>query len=142
MWTYLRAEQRAKRWVPYAVSVGEQVVGMTCFLNIVAEASRVEIGGTWFNPSAQGGLANPASKLLMIERAFGWGAERVEFKTDARNGQSRAALKKLGATEEGVLRRHQRRPDGSLRDTVYFSILREEWGWVREGLDARLGKHP
>jgi RimJ/RimL family protein N-acetyltransferase len=138
LWRFLQHEQRARRWVPYTVKIGAEIVGMTCFMAIVPEHARVEIGGTWYRPDAQGQRTNPASKHLMLSQAFSAGAERVEFKTDARNGRSRAALKKLGALEEGVLRRHQRRPDGSLRDSVYFSILAEEWGFVRETLTLRL----
>lgn len=139
LWKFLRAEQKAHRWIPYVVTLAGRCVGMTAFMAIAPDHQRVEIGGTWFRSDAQGQSANPASKHLMLTQAFMAGAERVEFKTDARNGRSRAALKKLGAIEEGVLRRHQRRPDGTLRDSVYFSILAEEWSFVREGLDARLG---
>ena len=87
---------------------------------------------------AQGTAINPAAKLALLDNAFAQGAERVEFKTDALNAQSRAALTKLGATFEGIHRRHMRRPNGTMRDSAYFSIIREEWPDVRANLEGRL----
>jgi N-acetyltransferase len=81
---------------------------------------------------------NPACKLLMFRHAFDCGAERVELKTDALNERSRAAILKLGAQFEGVHRRHMRRRDGTLRDTAWYSVLREEWPDVKARLEARL----
>jgi N-acetyltransferase len=75
---------------------------------------------------------------LLIGHAFACGAERVELKTDALNAQSRAAMLKLGAVFEGVHRKHMRRADGSLRDTAWFSVVREDWAGVKAGLEARL----
>lgn len=139
---WLLRERSAGRWIPHAVislSAG-RVVGQSCYLNMRPHDSGVEIGGTWYMRDAQGGAVNPASKLLLLEHAFNSGAERVEFKTDALNAQSRAALTKLGASFEGVHRRHMRRPDGSWRDSAYFSIIRDEWPGVRARLEARLEK--
>lgn len=116
--------------------------GSTSYLNIAPEHSRVEIGYTWYLPDAQGTDVNPASKLLMLGNAFQSGAERVELKCDARNAHSRAAILKLGAVEEGTLRRHMRISNGHIRDTVYYSVLREEWPKVRAGLEARLESPP
>lgn len=95
--------------------------------------------GTMLTPPFQGGACNPEAKLLLMDRAFAvLGAGRVQFKVDARNARSRAAMRKLGATEEGTLRRYQVRPDGTARDSVVFSVLPEEWPTVRAGLVARL----
>ena len=138
LWAFLRREQKARRWAPYVVSIAGEAVGMTCYMAIEPAHDRVEIGGTWYARRAQGGLVNPSAKRLMLERAFDAGAARVEFKTDALNAASRAALTRLGAVEEGGFRSHMRRPDGSRRDTVYFSILRDEWPNLRAGLDARI----
>ncbi len=131
-------EHGAGRWIIHAVRVGGAYVGQTCYLNIRPADSGVEIGGTWYAASHQGGATNPACKRLMIGHAFESGAERVELKTDALNARSRAAILKLGTTFEGIHRHHMRRPDGSWRDTAWYSVLREEWPGVKAGLDARL----
>lgn len=123
---WLREEQRAGRWIPHAViSANGAIVGQSCYLAIRPEHSGVEIGGTWYARGAQATAINPAAKLLLIGHAFACGAERVEFKTDALNAQSRGALAKLGASFEGVFRRQMRRPDGTMRDNAYFSVIRE-----------------
>lgn len=136
---WLMEEQTAGRWIAHAVIAPPgEIVGQSCYLAIRPHDSGVEIGGTWYRREAQGTATNPAAKLLLIDHAFACGAERVEFKTDALNTQSRAALTKLGATFEGIFRRQMRRPDGSMRDNAYFSIIREEWAEVRARIEARL----
>jgi N-acetyltransferase len=136
---WLLAEQAAGRWLVHVVvDTTGAIVGQTCFLALRPDHSGVEIGGTWYGPAAQGTAVNPAAKRLLLSHAFSCGAERVELKTDARNARSRAAILKLGATFEGVFRQHMRRPDGTWRDTAWFSILREEWPGVKAGLDLRL----
>jgi RimJ/RimL family protein N-acetyltransferase len=135
----LSAQKRGDEIV-YAVrrvSTGS-LAGSTSFLNIVPEHKRAEIGFTWYARSAQGSEVNPGAKLLLFAHAFASGANRVELKCDARNARSRAAILKLGATQEGILRHHMVMPDGHLRDTVYFSVLAEEWPQVRARLEARL----
>ena len=114
------------------------LVGSTRFMEIVPEHKRAEIGWTWYTPAAQASTINPECKLLMLTHAFDAGANRVELKTDARNARSQAAIAKLGAKREGILRAHMVMPDGHIRDTVYFSIIRSEWPEVRAGLEARL----
>jgi RimJ/RimL family protein N-acetyltransferase len=139
-------EHAAGRWQIYSVVTlgssgmtgADPIIGQTCFLNIRPDHSGVEVGGTWYAPQAQGGLINPACKLLMLGHAFACGAERVELKTDAENARSRAAILKLGATFEGVFRRHMRRMDGTWRDTAWYSVLRDEWPAVQAGLRQRL----
>ncbi len=114
------------------------VVGASGYCAVDPPNAMAEIGATWYVRDAQGTAVNPACKLLLLGHAFACGAERVEFKTDARNARSRAAIAKLGATFEGILRRRHRTQGGRLRDTAYFSILAEEWPAVKAGLTARL----
>jgi len=134
------AEQAAGRWLLHAVLAPDgRAVGQSCFLNMRSEHGSVEIGGTWYGADARGTSINPAAKRLLIGNAFACGAERVELKTDALNTRSRRAMEKLGLVFEGVHRRHMRRPDGSWRDTAWYSVIREEWPAMRELLDARLG---
>jgi N-acetyltransferase len=101
--------------------------------------SVAEIGSTWYAASAQRTAINTEAKLLLLGHAFeALGLNRVALKTDIRNDRSQAAIERIGGVREGVLRAHMIRPDGSLRDTVYFSILAPEWPRVRERLSARL----
>ncbi|WP_084038316.1 GNAT family N-acetyltransferase [Demequina sp. NBRC 110053] len=126
---------------PWAVVDAEsgRAVGMTTYVNIDEPNRRVEIGWTWLARAVHGTAVNPASKLLLLERAFeALDCIAVELRTDRRNAQSRAAIAKLGARQDGILRRHRIMPDGHLRDTVVFSIVADEWPAVREGLRARL----
>ncbi len=123
---------------PWAIVVGGRAVGMTTYMNIDAETPRVEIGSTWMAVSAQGSGVNPAIKLLMLERAFDeLGCVAVEFRTSWHNRQSRDAIERLGAKQDGVLRSHQYYK-GTLRDVVVYSIIEPEWPAVRRGLAARL----
>lgn len=101
-----------------------------------------EIGNTWLTPAARGGQVNLESKLLLLTHAFdSWGVRRVTLRADARNQRSRAAIERLGAVSDGVRRAHSRGLDGAVRDTAFYSILREEWPAVqvriREQLAAR-----
>jgi RimJ/RimL family protein N-acetyltransferase len=116
----------------------DAIVGSTSYLNIVPSDARVEIGFTWYVPEAQGGPVNPECKYLLLQNAFAAHYNRVEFKTDAKNAHSRAALTKLGAKEEGALRGHMWMPQGYFRDSVYFSVLADEWPDVKARLEARL----
>jgi N-acetyltransferase len=118
-----------------------EVYGSTSYLAIDLANRRLEIGATWLTPAFQRTAANTEAKLLLLAHAFDvLGCNRVEFKTDHLNARSRAAIRRLGALEEGALRAHMVRPDGTLRDSVYFSILRSEWPAVREGLLQRLAR--
>jgi RimJ/RimL family protein N-acetyltransferase len=115
------------------------VVGMTTYLNAEPDGPRVEIGATWTARSAQRTGVNAESKLLLLTHAFDvLGCIAVEFRTHWHNLQSRTAIARLGAKQDGVLRNHRRMPDGSLRDTVVFSIIDSEWPAVRNGLRHRL----
>jgi len=134
------AEQAAGRMLPFTVRrVGGPAVGMTTYMNIELDVPRLEIGSTWTAASAQRTVVNPESKLLLLGHAFETlGCLAVEFRTHWHNRQSRAAIERLGAKQDGVLRNHRRLPDGSLRDTVVYSITDREWPAVRAGLRARL----
>ncbi len=114
------------------------LVGSTSYLAITPRDAKLEIGATWYAAHAQGSAVNPECKYLLLENAFRAGYNRVEFKTDSKNARSRAALKKLGAVEEGTLRGHMWMPQGYFRDSVYFSILAAEWPAIRAALENRL----
>jgi RimJ/RimL family protein N-acetyltransferase len=117
------------------------VVGESTYCNVEPEVPRVEVGYTWTAQSAQRTGVNAESKLLLLTHAFEeLGCLAVEFRTHWHNHQSRTAIARLGAKQDGVLRNHRRMPDGSLRDTVVFSILDTEWPAVRSGLRYRLDR--
>jgi len=115
------------------------VIGSTRFGNADHAHRRVEIGWTWIAPPWQRSAVNTEAKWLMLRHAFEvMGCRRVELKTNAINARSRAAILRIGATEEGTLRQHMIQPDGSSRDSVYFSIIDGEWPAVQERLLKRL----
>ncbi|QTE28372.1 GNAT family N-acetyltransferase [Pengzhenrongella sicca] len=119
-----------------------QILGMTTYLAPDAANRRLEIGSTWNARSAQRTGTNTESKLLLLGHAFDeLDCIAVEFRTHWLNQQSRAAIARLGAKQDGVLRSHSVLADGSLRDTVVFSIIASEWPAVRAGLRARLAAH-
>lgn len=142
------ALQESGSMVPFTTRLNDpttgepgKIIGMTTYMNIDASLPRVEIGSTWNAASAQGSGTNPDSKRLLLSHAFETlGCVAVEFRTHWMNMQSREAIARLGAKQDGVLRSHMRMADGSLRDTVVFSILSGEWPMVRNGLDLRLAK--
>lgn len=125
-------------WAVRRLDTG-RVVGMTTFCNIDQPNRHVEIGHTWIGLDAQRTGVNTAAKLLLLGHAFeGCEAIAVEFRTHWHNRQSRAAIERLGAHQDGVLRNHRLGPDGSLRDTVVYSVLPHEWPAVRLALTERL----
>ena len=130
----------AGRVVPWATCLPDGTpVGETTYWSVDEENRRVEIGATWLAASAQRTKVNPEAKLLQLTRAFDvLDCIAVEFRTHWHNRQSRRAIEALGAKQDGVLRNHRFMADGSLRDTVVFSIVRDEWPAVRSGLLARL----
>ena len=116
-----------------------RIVGSTRYLNIDAANKRLEIGHTWYARDTWSSPINPSCKFLLFAHAFealNW--NRVELKCDARNTRSRAAILKLGAKEEGTLRRHMVLRDGFVRDTIYFSVVAAEWPAVRDALHNRI----
>ncbi len=119
-----------------------KIVGSTRFGNIDTANRKVEIGWTWVAPEWQRTAVNTEAKLLMLAHAFEvWQCVRVEFKTDAANIRSRNAILRIGAVEEGILRRHMITEAGRLRDTVYFSILDDEWPAVKDRLTGKLSRY-
>ena len=118
-----------------------KIIGSTRFGNIDAKNLKTEIGWTWIIPEWQRTRVNTEAKLLMLAQAFDvWECLRVEFKTDALNEKSRNAILRLGAKEEGILRRHMITETGRYRDSVYFSIIDLEWENVKKNLQARLNQ--
>lgn len=116
-----------------------EAVGVTTYLDIRPPHRGLEIGMTWVSREHQGTVVNPECKLLLLSHAFeDLGCVRVQLKTDGRNLQSQAAIEKLGAKKEGVLRKHMIMPDGFVRDTVMYSILAEEWPAARGRLLDRI----
>jgi N-acetyltransferase len=125
--------------LPFAVFKGDVAVGMTTYMNIDAAIKRVEIGSTWYAKSVQRTPLNTQAKLLLLGHAFeNLGCVAVEFRTHFMNFQSREAITKLGAKQDGILRHHTRTPNGELRDTVVFSIIAPEWPTVKAHLTYRL----
>lgn len=143
------ALQAAGSMVPFTTRLNDpetgepgRIVGMTTYMNIDATLPRMEIGSTWNAAGVQGSGSNPDSKKLLLQHAFETlGCVAVEFRTHWMNMQSREAIARLGAKQDGVLRAQTAMPDGSLRDTVVFSILAAEWPQVRNGLDLRINKN-
>jgi len=127
--------------LPFAILAqpSGQVIGSTRFGNIDRENRRVEIGWTWIGRRWQRTAVNTEIKYLMLRHAFeSLGCVRVEFKTDTLNQTSRRAILRLGAKEEGILRRHMITDGGRIRDTVYYSIIDCEWAEVKARLEAKL----
>lgn len=137
----LDAQERGDA-LPFATVLQEtdEAIGSTRFGNVAQEHRRVEIGWTWLTPSQQRTPANTEAKYLMLSHAFDeWECARVELKTDSRNQRSIDAIERLGATREGTLRHHRQTRHGP-RDTVYFSVLADEWPAVARDLEAKLSR--
>lgn len=159
IWTYNSAKafgEQFHRWFDKALNAFQdqqqlpfivrrisdtKIIGSSRYYNITPEHHRLTIGYTWYIPEVWGTYVNPECKLLLLKFAFEDSqANRVEFVTDARNIRSRAAIKKLGAIEEGLLRHHMVLEDGFIRDTVMFSIVKPDWAHVKLTLQSRLTK--
>ena len=155
-WTWipedLRTRQAVDEWISDALQMqsrGEEyafvvkhqneVVGSTRYMDIQSRSKGAEIGWTWYTKSVWGTVVNPECKFLLLRHAFeDWGAIRIQLKTDNNNLHSQGAILKLGAKFEGRLRNHRLRKDGSIRDTMMYSITSEEWPSVKEGLSRRI----
>lgn len=151
----LTSDAAVARWVQAAIEAeaaatsfafavllmeGDRVVGSTRYMDVQAKERGLEIGWTWYAPELWGTAVNPECKLLLLTHAFeSWGAIRVQLKTDHLNTRSQAAISKLGAKFEGRLRNHRIRPDGTIRDTMLYSITDQEWPEVKAVLLRRLG---
>jgi N-acetyltransferase len=160
IWTWLAHLNKSREWFDYWLELsfeaaregregpfatralaGGKLVGSSRYLNVRPADRVVEIGWTWLNPSAWRSGANTEAKLLMLQHAFeALECVRVEFKTDARNERSRAALAALPAQFEGIMRNHMIVPDVGQRDSAYFSVIDSEWPEVRANLERRLGR--
>ena len=116
----------------------DRVIGMSTYYTGLSSQGGMEIGTSFIHPDARGGAANPEAKLLMLDHAFDCGAVRVQFRVDTRNRRSQAAVAKLGAVREGVLRRDRLTWTGHIRDTVVFSILDREWPELKARLEERV----
>ena len=135
--------QQAGHMMPFVTTLAQtgEVVGSTRFGNMDLFHKRVEIGWTWITPAWQRTAVNTEAKLLMMQYTFDeLYCNRVEWKTDALNERSRNAILRLGATYEGLHRAHMVREDGSLRDTVYYSVIREEWPDIQKRLTDKLSQ--
>jgi RimJ/RimL family protein N-acetyltransferase len=125
--------------IPLVTTRHKEIVGSTRFLALRPEHRSVEIGWTWLHPSVWGTGVNVEAKLLMLRHAFdAWGCRRVELKTDALNDRSRGAMEAMGATFEGVHRKHMLVRGGENRDSAWYSVTDDDWPRVRDGLAARL----
>jgi RimJ/RimL family protein N-acetyltransferase len=136
--------QAAGSMLPFTVfDAGGKIVGQTTYMNIDAANRRVEIGSTWYAKSAQRGPLNTQCKILLLTHAFETlNCIAVEFRTHFFNHQSRRAIERLGAKQDGILRSHQVTPNGTLRDTVVYSITAAEWPTVRTHLHYQLNDKP
>jgi len=118
---------------------GDRPIGTTSFLDLNPTHNSIEIGSTFYSKDFWRSFVNTEAKFLMLSESFDVrGVERVTLKTDSLNQRSRNAIERIGAKFEGILRHHMRRPDGSWRDSAYFSILREEWPDVKQSLLGKL----
>jgi len=137
----VREEQQRGASVPFATFErrSDHIVGTTRFMNTDFANRKVEIGSTWVAPQWQRTAINTEAKYLMLRHAFEvWNCLRVELKTDALNQRSRRAILRLGAKEEGTLRKHMLTWNGRQRDSVYFSILDTEWPHVKANLEQKM----
>jgi len=136
--------QAAGSMLPFTVfDAAGKIVGQTTYMNIDATNRRVEIGSTWYAKSAQRGPLNTQCKLLLLTHAFETlNCIAVEFRTHFFNHQSRRAIERLGAKQDGILRSHQVAPNGTLRDTVVYSITAAEWPTVKAHLEYQLNEKP
>jgi RimJ/RimL family protein N-acetyltransferase len=140
----LRARERGSEF-PFVIIDQEtgRIAGSTRFLEITPTHRGIEIGWTWLSPDAWRSSINTECKYLLLRHCFEvLGAIRVQLKTDARNVRSQTAIERIGGVREGVLRHHRIMPDGYLRDSVYYSILVEEWPAVKARLEGYLGRAP
>ena len=127
--------------VPFVVHVDGRPVGSSRYLNVEPFHKRLEIGWTWLERAAWGTGANIETKYLLMRNAFdGWGAMRVEFKTDARNLRVRGALLGVGASFDGIFRKHMILPD-SIRDSAWYSVVDDDWPQVKAMLEEKIRRH-
>ncbi|GAB4481265.1 MAG: GNAT family protein [Anaerolineales bacterium] len=154
LYGWVRTPQDMQRWVESMLALQEQgsdlpfavihlasgrAIGATRYLEIRPADRGLEIGGTWYGKAYQRTAVNTESKYLLLKHAFeDLGCIRVQFKTDLRNVRSQQAIERLGAVKEGIFRNHRILPDGTIRHSVYYSIVAEEWPSVKERLEGYL----
>jgi N-acetyltransferase len=134
-------ERQSKLSVPFVVKtlVDDKIVGSTRYMNIEKDIRRLEIGSTWYSKSVQRSFVNTECKLLLLQHAFEQlECRAVEFRTHRLNEQSRRAIQRLGANQDGILRNHRVMPNGTIRDTVIYSILDTEWPSIKSNLLFKL----
>jgi N-acetyltransferase len=137
--TAVNEREKGTQYTFTVQDVNNRIVGSTRFLDISTLHKSAEIGSTWYHPRVWRTKVNTECKLLLLEHAFEkWNLTRVQLKTDSRNLRSQQAINRLGAVREGTLRKDRVISDGYVRDTVYFSILSNEWEDVKEGLLKKL----
>jgi N-acetyltransferase len=121
------------------VNQEDQIIGSTRYLDILPEHRSLEIGSTWYHPDSWRTRVNTECKYLLLQHAFeSWNFRRIQLKTDSRNLRSQKAIERIGAVKEGTLRKDRKISGGYVRDTVYFSILNEEWERVKKELEIKL----
>jgi RimJ/RimL family protein N-acetyltransferase len=138
-WLLARAD--AGTDLPFTVIRREtnQPIGATRYLEISRQHRSLEIGGTWYGRQFRRTAVNTETKYLLLQHAFeSLGCQRVQFKTDVRNTRSQHALERIGAVKEGILRNHMILPDGHVRDSVYYSIIADEWSGIKTHLEEKL----
>jgi RimJ/RimL family protein N-acetyltransferase len=135
-WAQMLEEHQTGTRIAYAIirQSDGKLVGTSSYLNMRPDHGGLEIGATFLHPDARSGVTNPQTKRLLLDHAFISGAVRVEFMVDVRNLRSQAAMTKLGAVREGVLRKHKITWTGHVRDTVVFAIIDSDWPQVRASL--------
>lgn len=139
---YYRAGLNAADQLPFVIRVADERAGSTRYGDLRPADAGVEIGWTWLHPRHHGTGVNRRVKRLLLAHAFEhMGMQRVQLKTDILNLRSQRAIEGLGAVREGVLRAHMRRPDGSMRDTVMYSVTAQEWPEVRARLSSAAAGH-
>jgi N-acetyltransferase len=134
-------ERQNKLSVPFVVKTlaDDKIVGSTRYMNIEKDVRRLEIGSTWYSKSVQRSFVNTECKLLLLQHAFEQlECRAVEFRTHRLNEQSRRAIQRLGANQDGILRNHRMMPNGTIRDTVIYSILDTEWPSIKSNLLFKL----
>ncbi len=135
----LRQKEEGKR-IPFSIYVDSELVGSTSYYNFDLDNRSVNIGYTWTIQKFWGSPLNATIKFLLLKQAFeNWNLMRVSFFVDQENIRSCNAMKKLGATQEGILRQHMIRPDGTIRNSVIFSIIDGEWPAIKKDLLTRIG---
>ncbi len=121
------------------VNLDNRIIGSTRYLDIFPEHNSLEIGSTWYHPDFWRTRVNTECKYLLLQHAFeSWQVQRVQLKTDSRNFRSQQAIERIGAVKEGTLRKDRKISGGYVRDTVFYSILNEEWGTIKKELEMKL----